>query len=957
MNINDLLYGFRVTDICDIASIDAKIHLFEHGRTGARLCYIARRESSRTFAITFKTPPTDDTGVFHILEHSVLCGSEKFPTKEPFTEILKGSLNTFLNAMTYSDRTCYPVSSRCDKDFYNLVDVYLDAVFNPLAVKDERIFRQEGWRYEADEDGVEYNGVVYSEMKGAYSSADELAAHYNAKLLFPGGTYSYDSGGYPDAIPSLSYSDFVEAHQKHYHPSGAYIFLDGEPRLDEILPLIDSYLSRYERRDIDLPILRGGDVITEPLYERYEIGDGEDATDKTRLYLTYVGRECSDTLSATMLSVITDAVADSNEAPLKKAVLAAGLCDNVYVYPTPGCMWSTYNVEFRGVKDGREAELIAHFDKCTTDMLDGGIDRALLSASADRIEFKAREADFGSSPKGIVYLSAVNDLWIYGIHPKHALDYEESFRELRSAMKTEYPERLLGDILKGPRATLVLTPSKELAKERDAVLDGRLKDELAAMSEDERSLLPMKTAQFAEWQSRQDTPEALATIPALSLDDLGEGPAEVPIIVDKYKDSTLIDHPIATSGITYVGMYFDASDTDTEDLGALALLSLVYSNLDTTRGSANDFRRRAKSALGSISLTLSPAKRADEPKLYAILRYSCLDKERATALDLAMEYLYSAILDNPAAVKRALTQYTATYADLIIENGHSIALTRSAARHSRLDAIKEHTSGYELYRWLKRHKDADDGGIGALIERMKALHSRIFVRERLTLSLTGKSDAEYSRKVVDRAARGTPSAPSKIKTLPIKNEGIAIPSQVSYAALAGNINSLPESEHSGAWSTLASLLDFEILWDEVRVKGGAYGVGFVSRANSGTTAFYSYRDPAPAHTLDVYRIAPDLIRARLSEDINLDQLIIGTVGASEPITTPATDGSSATLLYLSGKSHADTVRSRRECIATTKEKLKELSYELDRIIECSSATVVGPKDGLLGLGLDEILEI
>lgn len=957
MKINDILYGFRVTDASEIASIDAKMYLFEHERSGARLCFLNRKDSSRTFAITFRTPPTDDTGVFHILEHSVLCGSEKFPTKEPFTELLKGSLNTFLNALTYSDRTCYPVSSRCDKDFYNLVHVYLDAVFCPMATKDERIFRQEGWRYEASEGGVAYNGVVYSEMKGAYSSADELAAYLNAKLLFPGGTYSYESGGHPDAIPSLTYSDFVSAHEKHYHPSGAYIFLDGEPDLDEILPLIDSYLAQGERRETELPIVRGGEIITEPLYERYEIGEGEDAKDKTRLYLTYVGRECSDVLSTAMLAVITDAVADSNEAPLKKAILSAGLCDNVYIYPSPGCKWSTYNIEFRGVKDGRESELISHFEKCMSDMLRSGIDRALLSASADRTEFKTREADFGSSPKGIIYLSAVNDLWLYDVHPKLALDHERSFVELRAAMKTAYPEELLSDIIKGPRATLVLTPSQSLAEEREAELEKRLDDALAAMSEEERALLPMKTAQFEEWQSRQDTPEALATIPTLTLDDIGDGPTETPTIVSNYSGATLIDHPIATNGITYVDMYFDASDTAAEDIGALALMCMAYSNFDTRLGTANDFRRRSKSALGAISLTLSPLKHLDEPKLYAVLKYSCLDKERAMALELAMEYLYDIILDNPTALRRALTQYTAIYADSIIEAGHSVALTRAAAKHSRFDALKEHTSGYEFYRWLKEHKEDGDGGIAALIEKMKELHSRIFVRERLTHSLTGRNDAEYSRCTVERMSSGTPSAPSEISPLPKKNEGIAIPSQVSYAALAGNLYSLAGAKHNGAWSTLASLLDFETLWDEVRVKGGAYGVGFVCRANSGTAAFYSYRDPSPGRTLDVYRSAPELLRERLSEDIDLEKLIIGTIGASEPVTTPAADGSAATVLYLSAKSHADTVRSRRECIATTKEKLLELSGELERIIETSSATVVGPKDALLGLELDEILEL
>lgn len=959
MKINDILYGFKVTDVTDVASIDAKMYLMEHEKTGAKLCYINRCDESRTFGITFRTPPTDDTGVFHILEHSVLCGSEKFPTKEPFTELLKGSLNTFLNALTYSDRTSYPVASRNDKDFYNLVDVYMDAVFNPKAISDERIFRQEGWRYEADEGGsVEYNGVVYSEMKGVYSSADSIAAYHNARLLFPGGTYSYDSGGHPDAITDLGYEDFVNAHKKHYHPSGAYIFLDGEPRLDEILPLIDRYLSRYERKVMDLPILRGGEVITEPLYERYEIDESESGEDKTKLYLTYVTREYSDVLANSVLSAITDAVADSNEAPLKKAILDSGLCDNVYLYHTPGCMWGTLNVEFRGVKDGRERELIAHFDKCTADMLERGIDRALLFASCDRLEFKTRESDFGSTPKGIVYLSAISDLWIYGSHPAIALDYESSFLQLREAISGDYPERLLSDILSSPRATLVLTPSKELALEREAATSEKLSRRISELSAKEASSLRERTVAFERWQERPDTEEALATIPTLSIEDLSKEPRKIPTIVSKYRGVDLVDHPIATGGITYTEMYFDASDTVSEDIPALVLMTMLYPNLDTARGSANDFRRRSKSALGAISLSPDAAKRSGEAKFYLKLSTSSLDTKRDTALELALEYLFDTVLENREALRRTLIQKTALYADIMTESGHSIAVSRAAASQTAFDAIKEYTRGYELYSFLKRTKDVSDAELDRLIEKMSLMRSRIFVRERLTVGTTGKDCEAFARACTDAMPHGEPSCPSEIMPLPRRREGIAIPSQVSYAALASNLfASGAASLHNGAWSTLATILDFEILWEEVRVKGGAYGTGFTCRANSGTAVFYSYRDPSPARTLGVYLNSPELLAKRLRGEVDLEKLIIGTVGASEQVSTPASDGNGETALYLAGKSYEDVLKSRIECIGTTKEKLSELGEQLSAMLRTPSIAVVGPREQLENLGLDEILEI
>ncbi len=958
MNINDTLHGFRVTDVRNLPHLDATMYLLEHIKCGAKLCFLNRRDASRTFSITFPTPPTDDTGVFHILEHSVLCGSDKFPTKEPFTELLKGSLNTFLNAMTYSDRTAYPVASRNDKDFYNLVDVYMDAVLHPKAVTDERIFRQEGWRYEADGEGnVGYNGVVYSEMKGVYSSPDSIAAYYNARLLFPGGTYSYDSGGHPDAITSLTYEDFAEAHRRHYHPTGAYMFLDGEPKLDEILPLLDSYLREYDRCEAEFKVERGGDIITEPLTEYYEMDEAEDETDKTRVYLTYLTRDFSDNNAHTALAAITDAICDSNDAPLKKAILASGLCDNLYVYSSPGCKWGTLNIEFKNVKDGCENELISHFDSTLREILSVGIDRSLIKASIDLIEFKTREADYGSSPKGIVYLSTINDVWLYGMHPAEVLEYERSFKELREALEEGYFEKLLTEILDTPRATLILRPSKSIAKEREAASEASLAESLGELTEEKLAALAEQTIAFSEWQSTPDTPEALAAIPTLTVEDLGDEPRETPSIITEYEGATLIDHPIPTGGITYTDIYFDASDTPSEDIPLLAFMGLVYPNLDTERGSANYFRTRGKSTLGSISLSVLPVKRADEPKLFLAVRYSCLDSKKSAALDIVKEYMYGVILENREAIKRVLSQHVSSYADLITERGHSIAVTRSAARHSRFDAMKERTAGYEFYRWLKKHKDATDEEIDTLIDKMHALREKILVRERATLSLTGKSDKIYTHTAINAMKSGSPSGVSDIETLPKINEGIAIPSQVSYAALAGNLYDTGAKTHNGAWTTLSTILDFEVLWEEVRVKGGAYGVGFASRSNSGTTLFYSYRDPTPARTLSIYKRAPELLREMLEGEEDLTRFIIGSVGALDPVTTPAMDGNDATTLYLAGLGHADVIKKRRECIATTKEKLSELSHLLDEVIGKSTFTVVGPRELLGTLGVDEILEI
>ena len=363
-------------------------------------------------------------------------------------------------------------------------------------------------------------------------------------------------------------------------------------------------------------------------------------------------------------------------------------------------------------------------------------------------------------------------------------------------------------------------------------------------------------------------------------------------------------------------------------------------------------------SIGAISILPTALKNGDEARLYLIVKLSALDSNLEAARELAREYLYDIVLDNIAALRRSLVQYTDLYSDLIKENGHSIAITRAAARYSGVHAIKEYSAGYSFYRWLKSHKDDTDEELAYLIEKMKAAAERIFVKERLSLSYTGRADGERLTSFVDFCPSGKPTEASRVAPLPRKNEGIAIPSMVSYAVLCGDLFDTGATSHNGAWSTMATIMDFELLWEKVRVEGGAYGTGFISRANSGLTAFYSYRDPSPKRSIEVYKTAPELLRERLSEgDLDLTGYIIGTIGASEPVTTPASDGSAATVLYLSGKSHADTLKHRRECIATTKEGLTELSHLLDEVLKSATAAVVGPRERLADMGLDEILEI
>lgn len=956
MKINDDLYGWHIDEACEIAAIDATLYMMSH-KSGASLAYLDREDECRTFGITFGTLPSDDTGVFHILEHSVLCGSEKFPMKEPFTELLKSSLNTFLNAMTYNDKTTYPVSSRNDKDFYNLVDVYMDAVFNPKAVLCENIFRQEGWRYEIDEVGnLNYNGVVYSEMCGAYSSPDDLADYHNARLMYPGGTYSFDAGGNPDAITSLTYGDFVLAHKTFYRPDNAYIFLDGKPRLDEILPLLDSFLGDFSDEGFVYNIERGGEPITEPLTVPYEVSSGESCENKTRLYINYPALDIEELAAGEALSIIRDALADTNEAPLKKRLLDTGLIDDFSLYHASGMRWSTLNFEFRGVRDGKVDELICELDRALSDILQSGLDMSLISASLDRREFRLRESDAGSYPKGIAYLFALNDSWLYGIHPRDALDYEPPLAELQAALCTDYYDKLLARVLGGVRTTLILAPSVTEADRRKAEIEGKLTAERERLGDDGIKSLCKISLEFDEWQATPDTEEAVATLPRLTLDDLDGAARRIPTEVTEHLGAKILEHPIHTGGITYLECYFDISDATGAEVSLYSFIASLWGNLDTEVGTANDFRRRAKSALGTITVSTYPIKCGDEPKLYLVVRLSALDRKRDISLELLREYLFCKVIDNSRAIRQTAAQQKIGLAEIFTEAGHSFGVSRSCARFSRYDALREYSSGYEYYKYVKWIESLSDLELGELVGKCCELMTRALVKERLTVGVSAESRSDYGKRVVELCPSGVASRPSKIDTLPMINEGLAVPARVSYAVSAKPIFE-KVGRRTGAWNTLATMLNFEVLWSEIRVKGGAYGTGFISRGNSGVAAFYSYRDPSPENSLNVYQRAAEMLRPCLDEDCDLTGYIIGTVGNISQVTTPSMDGSEATTLYLSGKSYDDVELERREIIETTREELGGLCSVLTELFSEPNFTVVGPLDTLNKIKLDKILEL
>ncbi len=947
MKQGDKLHGFTVTRVRKIDEIDSVLCEMEHG-CGARLAFIDRRDSNKSFAITFKTLPEDHTGVFHIMEHSVLCGSDKFPVKEPFVELLKSSLKTFLNAMTYNDKTVYPVASRNDKDFYNLVDVYMDAVLNPAALKNENIFRQEGWHYELSEDGaLSYNGVVYNEMKGAYSSADSVADEELMQLLFPDSPYSKDSGGNPKFIPTLTYEKFVEAHERFYNPSNALIFLDGDVKLDEILPLLDSYLSKYENKrtvlNIELPDYTRG-LRREA---EYEISPDESEEGKCRVYLA--GRTCAfdDKERITALGILRTALAGSNESPLKRGLLESGLCEDVNLRINDGIRCGYYDLEICNVKRENVDTVIALAKDLLTKVHKDGLDKKRLAAIFNSAEFKNREKDFGSLPKGLVFGLSMLDTWLWEGDPADTLTLTDTFSLLRAKANEGYFERLLSEyFLDAAPVVLVLNPSKTLGRRRDAEERAALEKIKSAMSDEDLRKIRDDAAALKTWQSTDDSPEALASLPSLTLADVDTEPEHIPTDSEKILGCPSFSYRLATSGILYLELFFDASDLSAEELLLLPTLASLYKNVATAKGSATDLQSRILSELGALSFNaVSLADTEGAPKVFLQVSASALEEKADMITELFGEVAYTSDLSDKRELKNAVAQGKLSAEDAFITAGHVQAINRAAAYTSASAMVDEYLSGYEQFAFLKRVDTGFDTIADEISARLLAISEKLFRRERLTVAVTSSSsEREFVEKLISSVKDGgTPAGLCEIKPLGIKNEGVLIPSQVSYAASANNL--LPDEKPCGAQVVARSIVSYSHLWNSVRVQGGAYGAGLVVRRN-GLLAFYSYRDPSPRRTLDCYAASGDFLRSFIESGAPLEKFIIGAFGDYDTLTTPRSLGARAAVNAIRGWTDEMERRIRKEIVSASKEDILRVAELLDEVAGVGAVCVIGSEGAL-----------
>lgn len=957
--MNTPLHGFTEFRQAPLPELDATLHEMEHAQTGARLVWLERDEANMTFGIAFPTLPGDDTGVFHILEHSVLCGSDRYPVKEPFVELLKHSMNTFLNALTFPDKTLYPISSRNPKDFLTLMRVYLDAVFHPAIYHNPAIFRQEGWRYEFDADGTpHYKGVVFNEMKGAFSDADELETNALNRALFPDTPYRYVSGGDPACIPDLSYEQFLAAHRRFYAPSNALIFLDGAVDLDAVLRVLDEeYLRSFARseRTVFPPLQAPVDGGVQRI--EYEVASEAEEPGRTRLGYGFVLGSYADRETLVAAQVLAEVLAGDNESPLCRAVLSRQLARDLMlrVYDSVAQPWLQMEITDLNAENAAAAEQ-AVFDELRC-LAEQGIDCTKLEAALARREFEMRERDFGPYTPGVGLCMQTLESWLYGGQPEANLQVGDLFDSLRAKMREGYFEDLLRRIfLQNPhKAKVVLTPSHTAGEARRQAEAERLTREAAAWTQADRAALQQEQRELDAWQQTPDSPEALATLPSLTLADLPAAPTDLPLETVTLAGVPVLRHRVKTRGIVYLTFYFDADGLRPEQMSELGYLCQLLGHLPTRHYTAEQLNDRIRLTCGELRFYATAYAIPGETgrcHVKLCLNLSALEPKLAAALDLAAEVLTTTDLSAEPAARDILRQLRTQRMQNCIMAGHNVGIGRLAAQFSADGAAQEYLTGFAGYQWVKAQEAHWDWP--ALRPALQELLDAIACQARLTLAVT--TDHDLAGQAAARLAAALPegvAAPEATALAPwgARREGIAIPADIAFACCGGDFRRAGQG-YTGAWQLASKLLGLEYLWNAVRVQGGAYGTGLAVR-DTGLAACWSYRDPRGVQSLETYSRCADFLRQFCRESRDLTGLIIGAVSDSEPLLSPQAQGTTADTWYWQGVDYAERCRRRKALLSATPDTLLALADALETALQ-GGVCVVGGRPQLEACGLDSI---
>lgn len=953
MTIHDLA-EYEILDEHRVEDVQSDGFILRHKKSGARIAILSNNDDNKVFYIGFRTPPEDETGVPHIIEHTTLCGSKKFPVKDPFIELAKGSLNTFLNAMTYPDKTVYPVASCNDQDFKNLMDVYLDAVFNPNITKYEEIFKQEGWHYEltGKDDELKINGVVYNEMKGAYSSPDEVLSSQIYRSLFPDNTYSKDSGGNPEYIPKLTYEAYLDFYHKYYHPSNSYIYLYGDMDVVERLEWLDKeYLSLYDYKKVN------SEINKQPAFDeiknvetQYSITMDDSQENKTYLSYNRVVGDSLDEMLYQAFDVLDYALVSSPGAPVKQALIDAGIGDDVYGSYDAGILQPVFSFVAKNANASQADEFESIIENTLKEVVKTGINKEALLAGINSSEFKFREADFGQFPKGLLFGLNCLDSWLFDdLKPFIHLECLGTFAKLRKAVDTDYFEKLIQEYLLDNThgSSVTVKPKRGLGNEREEALAKELSDYKASLSDEEIKKLIEDTEHLKKYQEEPSSDEDLRRLPMLTRADMKKNAMPFSNIEDELLDVKVVRHDIESNGIDYISFLFDAGDFAQSELGYLGFFTNALGLVSTEKYSYTDLANATNIYTGGISTGTASHPDIKDRNNFVFkfeVKLKVLEKNLDKALELMEQMLLSSDFTDTKRLGELVAQIKARLQANLSSSGHLVAAMRSMSSFSRYALYQDELKGVAFYRSICRIEKELSESPKSVSDKLAAIAKKLFARNRMLISFTGNNEAYGNAKPsLEKVIAGF----NKMSTIGNQaevhfntaKEAFIDASQIQYVAKTGDF--ICEGyEYTGALRLLRIILSYDYLWINVRVKGGAYGC-MNTFLRSGESYFVSYRDPNLSDTLDVYDRIPEYIKSFSPDERDMTKYIIGTFSALDTPMNPEAKGSRSLSAYLEGITYEQIQKERNEILNAQPEDIRRLADLVEAVLKKDSICVIG----------------
>jgi presequence protease len=947
------MHGFELLREQDIPELNTKAKLYRHVKTGAQLLSMENDDENKVFGINFFTPPPDSAGVPHIMEHSVLCGSRKYPVKEPFVELIKSSLNTFLNAMTYSDKTCYPVASQNLRDFYNLIDVYLDAVFYPRITP--QILQQEGWHYELEalDAPLVYKGVVFNEMKGAYSSPDNLFAQYTQQSLFPDNVYGHDSGGDPKEIPNLTYEAFTRFHETYYHPSNAQVYFYGDDNPEERLHILDGYLRDFEPVQLDhqikpQPRFKKPRRITFP----YDAGPDGAGAKKGMVTVNWLLTETGDPQTMLSLEILTYILIGTPASPLRKALIDSRLGEDlagVGLENEVNPMYFSTGLKGIAVEDAEKVEAL--IQDTLKSLARDGIEKDMVEAALNTVEFRLRENNTGQFPRGLFLMLKSLTTWLHGADPLATVAFEAPLKAIKdqAGAGERYFEGLIKQYMldNKHRTTVVMAPEPGLHDREEAQERERLDKVREAASEDDLRKIVEDTQLLKQMQVTPDSPEALAKIPTLTLADLDKKNKHISLDVSEAQGARLLYHDLFTNGIIYLDLGLNLHTLPQEFLPYVGLFSQALLEMGTDKEDFVKLSQRIGRKTGGIrtsSFASMTHDGGDASTAWLFLRGKATPAQSADLLAILRDVLLTGKLDNQERFRQIVLEEKAGQEAGLVPGGHQVAYTRLKSAYNEADWADEQMDGVTNLLFLRALAEEVEKDWPSVLERLEAMRRTLLSRNTMLVNVTvdAANWAQFQPKLADFLA-SLPMGGATATWLPkfsFVDEGLTIPAQVNYVAKGANLYKLGYKHH-GSSAVISNYLRTTWLWERVRVQGGAYGGFCIFDRHSGVFSYVSYRDPNLIKTLENYDGTAKFLQEADLSDEEVTRAIIGTIGDLDAYMLPDAKGWTSMMRYLLGDNEETLQRRRDEILSTTAKDFRAFGKVLEDVNLVGRVVVLG----------------